>query len=85
LTKQADWPSRFQVTVSHVHEEPGVYFVLTWEGSQKALLLAQDADVQWYSIEERTGDFQVVPLGPAPRRASGTVDIGSDIVDRDEF
>jgi hypothetical protein len=62
-----------------------VFSVLTWLGSDKAVAMAAQADGRGFGVDTGLYDVEVEELGPAPRSADGTVDVGEDLHDRMEF
>jgi hypothetical protein len=61
------------------------FFALTWLGTEKAVAMAAQADGRKYGTSTGFYDFEVEEIGPAPRSANGTVDVGTDLHDRMEF
>jgi hypothetical protein len=60
------------------------FTALTWLHSEKAVALAVQAYGQRYP-EAPIYDVRVSPLGAAAKSATGTVEVGSDLLDRYEF
>jgi hypothetical protein len=73
------------VRVRPVSGDERLYVVLTWLGQEKAIAIATRADIQWHSGTDGLYDLEIEEVGPAPRTASGTVELGSDLHDRMEF
>jgi hypothetical protein len=81
---QLSWPVRFDVTIRSAAGPAETYSVLTWQDENKAVALA----TQTYRRAHPTATIsstELTPLGPAPRSADGTVDVGRDVHDRMEF
>ncbi len=78
------WPNRYAVTLTPAGGEPSEYTVTSWQSEEKAIALA----VARHTLNggKPVHRVSVKCIGPAPRSASGVVDIPSgDLVDRMEW
>jgi hypothetical protein len=73
------------VTIQPVQGEPRDFFVVTWLGPEKAVVMATHADGRGYGTSDGIYDVAVNELGPADRDERGIVAIGGDLHDRMEF
>jgi hypothetical protein len=81
---QLSWPIRFTVEIRRADGPDFPVSVLTWLNEAKAVALAVAAFLRAHPTA-KTYAVKVVALGPAPRSADGTVDVGDDLHDRLEF
>lgn len=80
------WPVRYLVTIEAVSGDRRTYEVLTWLDQHKALALAVQEDTRRYPEgPDSLFSVTVSEVGPAPKTDRGTVDVGSDLLDRMEF
>ena len=80
MSGQRAWPVRYQVTIRPVQGEPREFFVVTWLGPEKAVVMATHRDGRGYGTVGGIYDVAVVELGPADRDENGTVAVGRDLV-----
>lgn len=82
--EQLAWPVRFEVTIRPSTGPEEMYTVLTWLNEEKAVALARQRYLRSHPTAT-ISSTEATPLGPAPRSANGTVDVGRDVLDRMEF
>ncbi len=85
MTGQRAWPVRYRVTIRPVQGDPRDFFVVTWLGPEKAVVMAAHRDGRGYGTASGIYDVMVDELGPAHRNEDGTVAVGNDLHDRMEF
>ncbi len=85
MSGQRAWPVRYRVTIRPVRGEPREFFVVTWLGPEKAVVMATHRDGRGYGTADGIYDVTVDELGPAPRNEDGTVAVDGDLHDRMEF
>jgi len=73
------------VTVRPVRGELRDFFVVTWLGPEKAVVMATHADGRGYGTFDGIYDVAVHELGLADRNEDGTVAVKGDLHDRMEF
>ncbi len=85
MSGQRAWPVRYRVTIRPERGEPREFFVVTWLGPEKAVVMATHRDGRGYGTADGIYDVTVDELGPAPRNEDGTVAVDGDLHDRMEF
>lgn len=65
--------------------DPRDFYVLTWLGPDKAVMMAAHADGRGYGSNHGIYDIVVHELGPAGRDQNGPVALDGDLHDRMEF
>src|ERR1700722_18045781 len=85
MRRQSTWPVRYRVTVQPVTGNPRDFYVLTWLGPEKAVMMAAHTDGRGYGSSDGIYDIVADELGPAARDQDGLVALGGDLHDRMEF
>lgn len=85
MRRQSTWPTRYRITVQPVKGDPRDYYVVTWLGPEKAVMMAAHADGRGYGSSDGIYDVAVHELGPAGRDHNGLVALDGDLADRMEF
>ena len=85
MRPQSAWPTRYRITVQPVTGDPNDFYVLTWLGPDKAVMMAAHADGRGYGSNDGIYDIVVHEQGPAGRDQNGLVALDGDLHDRMEF